>query len=295
MSESTDSPTMIHRLGAVASAMPHHLAGGACHRFVAPHYDDIPLSCGGTVARVTQAGLRAEVTVAFGAEPDPAMPLSPFAERLHAHWGLPPGRIVASRRAEEAAAAALLGNSFDVLSFPDAIYRNGHYSSGSALFGEPVIAEADVPDKLAAALGMNDPAQTATHLYIPLAIGGHVDHRLAFAAGVKLALAGRAVYFYEDVPYALRPGATEARVAAIHATGLDLRPVATIDVTNTWNLKVLAIMAYVSQLAGLFGPHGGQGDTRAGIEEELHAFALRAGNGILGERFWSLDHGITPG
>jgi LmbE family N-acetylglucosaminyl deacetylase len=295
MLEFTDPLTMMSRHEPTAPGLPSRLANVACHRFVSPHYDDITLSCGGTVATVTQADLRADVTIVFGAEPDPAMPLSPFAEHLHAHWGLAPGSVVASRRSEESAAAALLGSNVDVLPFPDAIYRGRHYTSGPALFGEPVIAEQDLPDMLATALGMHDPAEAATPVYCPLAIGGHVDHRLAFSAGVKLALAGRAVYFYEDVPYALRPGATAARVAAIRAAGLDLRPAMSIDVASTWMLKVDAIMAYASQVAGLFGPHVGQGDFRTGLDEVLCAYALQAGNGVLGERFWSLDHSITPG
>src|SRR5215212_11067849 len=110
MFEPTDPPQMISLHGLSAPDLPHPLADATCHRFVSPHYDDITLSCGGTVARVAQAGLRAEVTVVFGAEPDRAMPLSPFAQHLHARWGLTSGRV-ATRRSEEVEAAALLGSN----------------------------------------------------------------------------------------------------------------------------------------------------------------------------------------
>jgi LmbE family N-acetylglucosaminyl deacetylase len=295
MFEPTDPPEMISLHGPTAPDLPHPLADAACHRFVSPHYDDITLSCGGTVARVAQAGLRAEVTVVFGSEPDPAMPLSPFAEHLHACWGLTSGRVVASRRSEEVVAAALLGSNVSFLPFPDAIYRDSHYTSDTALFGEPTIAEDDLPARLAEALGVNDPPESATQIYCPMAIGGHVDHRHTFSAGVKLARAGWAVCFYEDLPYALEPGATEARLSAITATGLDLQPIEAIDVASTWKLKVLAVMAYGSQLPDLFGPLVGWGDPHAGIDEILRAYALRVGNGLLGERFWSLAPGVKPG
>ena len=285
---------MISLYRSPAPDLPHPLANATLHRFVSPHYDDITLSCGGTVAKVAQAGLRAENMVVFGAEPDPAVPLSPLAKHAHAGWGLPADRVVASRRAEEVEAAALLGSDVAFLPFPDAIYRGRRYLSGPSLFGEPTIDEADLPGKLAEALGGNDPPEAATQLYCPLAIGGHVDHRHAFSAGVTLARAGWAVCFYEDVPYALQPGATEARVAALTATGLDLQPLATIDVTSTWTLKMLAIKAYGSQLPALFGSLVGRGDLHDGIEAILRASALRVGNSVLGERFWGLTPGITP-
>ena len=295
MVEPTAPPEMISLHGSTAPDLPPPLADAACHRFVSPHYDDITLSCGGTVARVAQAGVRAEVTVVFGAEADPALPLSPLAEHLHACWGLASGRVVASRRSEEVVAAALLGSNVDFLPFPDAIYRGSRYTSDTALFGEPTIDEEDLPDRLAEALGANDPPEAATRIYCPLAIGGHVDHRHAFTAGVKLSRAGWAVCFYEDLPYALRPGATEARLSAITATGLDLRPIVAIDVASTWKMKVLAIMAYGSQLPDLFGSPVGRGDPRAGIDEVMRAYALRVGNGVPGERFWRLVRGVKPG
>jgi LmbE family N-acetylglucosaminyl deacetylase len=294
MFEPTDPPEMISLHGPTVPGLPHPLASAARHLFVSPHYDDITLSCGGTVARVAQAGLQSEVTVVFGAEPDPAMPLSPFAQRLHTRWGLTSGRV-ATRRSEEVEAAALLGSNVSFLPFPDAIYRDSYYTSGAALFGEPAIEEDDLPDRLAEALGGNDLPDSATQIYCPMAIGGHVDHRLAFSAGVKLSRVGRSVYFYEDVPYALRPGATEARLSAIKATGLDLQPFVAIDVASTWELKVLAIMAYGSQLPELFGSLVDQSDPRARIEEVMRAYALRVGSGVLGEQFWSLALGVTPG
>jgi LmbE family N-acetylglucosaminyl deacetylase len=295
MFEPTEPPEMISVHGPNAPDLPQPLVDAACHRFVSPHCDDITLSCGGTVARVIQAGLRAEVTVVFGSEPDPAIPLSPFAEYLHARWGLASGRVVANRRAEEVVAAALLGSNLGFLPFRDAIYRDSQYLTYAALFGEPTVDEEDLPDGLAEALGVNDPPESATRIYCPMAIGGHVDHRHAFSAGVKLSHAGWAVCFYEDLPYALQPGATESRLSAIKATGLDLQPIEAIDVASTWKLKVLSIMAYGSQLPDLFDSLDGRGDPRARIDDVMRAYALRAGNGALCERFWRLAPGVKPG
>ena len=58
------------------------------HRFLSPHYDDIALSCGGTVALLARSGLAPEIAIVFGDEPDPSQPLTPFAAMQHAEWGL---------------------------------------------------------------------------------------------------------------------------------------------------------------------------------------------------------------
>ena len=76
------------------------LAPGAVHRFVSPHYDDIALSCGGLAALLAKAGAPVRVEVVFGEEPDPARPLTPFAEEMHRGWGLSAGDVIAGRRAE---------------------------------------------------------------------------------------------------------------------------------------------------------------------------------------------------
>src|SRR6185436_4678787 len=51
-------------------------------------------------------------------------------------------------------------------------------------------------------------------LYLPLAVGGHVDHRLAHAAGVRSArlIDGANVFLYEERPSALLRGAVRVRM-----------------------------------------------------------------------------------
>src|SRR6478609_4050960 len=123
------------------------------HLFLSPHYDDIALSCGGTVARLTRAGQAAEMVTVFGAEPDIAE-LTAFAEMQHGRWGLSPADVIAARRAEEAAAAGLLGTRVRFLSFHDAIYRGDRYLDDDQLFGEPARDEADLPGRIIAELGL---------------------------------------------------------------------------------------------------------------------------------------------
>jgi LmbE family N-acetylglucosaminyl deacetylase len=100
-----------------ASDLPPQLTRPARHLFLSPHYDDIPLSVGATVRLLADHGLTPETLIVFGTEPDRAHPLSEFAEAMHEQWGLTANEVVASRQAEEAAAAAVLGANTRVLPF----------------------------------------------------------------------------------------------------------------------------------------------------------------------------------
>ena len=254
------------------------------HRFLSPHYDDIALSCGGTVALLDRAGLSPEVAIIFGEAPNPAAPLSDFAAMQHRRWGLDAGAAVAGRRREEAAAAAALGTTVTILPFTDAIYRESHYDTEEALFGAPVAAEARLPAAIVAALGLDRLPDPAVRLYAPLAVAGHVDHRHAFAAGAALGRAGWDVWFYEDVPYAMLGDHLDARIEHL---GDGVAPAALINVDDTWETKIVAIMAYPSQLPTIFRAFGAPDAAR--ISEAMGAYARSLGAGERVERFWRLS------
>jgi LmbE family N-acetylglucosaminyl deacetylase len=260
------------------------LTAPARHVFLSPHYDDIALSCGGTAALLARAGRQPEVALIFGDHPDPATPLTDFAEALHRDWGLDAARVIAGRRAEEAAAARILGTRDVYLPFRDAIYRGARYTSNDVLFGTPSPEEADLPAAIIDALGIGDVEYAKTRVYAPLAIGRHVDHQQAFAAGVLLARRGAEVWFYEDLPYALGMGAREERFAA---TPYDFAVAAIVDVSAVWTAKIDAIMAYPSQLVTVFG-YVGSGSSRGEIETVMGEYARAIGGSVAAERFWGL-------
>lgn len=264
--------------------LPAALAGPTRHLFVSPHYDDIALSGGGTAALLSRAGLTPEVAIVFGAEPAPNAPLTPFAADMHAKWGMDAAQVIAGRRREEAAASAILGTRVAFLPFHDAIYRGARYLNDPELFGETAADEADLPDRLIAALGLAGPPDLALRVYLPLAAGGHVDHRHAFRAGVTLARAGWDVWFYEDLPYGLRPGAIEERVATAE---VPLTEAGIVPIGAVWAEKLAAVLAYPSQLAVIFGYVGSDGSP-AEVERLMRAYATHIGAGIPAERYWRL-------
>jgi LmbE family N-acetylglucosaminyl deacetylase len=253
------------------------------HVFLSPHYDDIALSCGGTAALLADAGRQPEVALIFGDHPDPGAPLTPFAEQMHRQWGLDAVQVIAGRRAEEAAAGRILGTRPLFLPFRDAIYRGERYLGDDQLFGEPAADEADLAEQIAEAAGLADPG--SVRVYAPLAVGGHVDHRHAFGTGVWLARRGVEVWFYEDLPYALRPDACQRRV---DQAGVPLRPQAVVDVSSVWERKLDAILAYPSQLSTVFEQYVGVGTSREEIDEAMGAYARTAGDGVPAERFWAV-------
>ena len=274
---------------AISSALPPALAGVTRHLFLSPHYDDIPLSAGATVRLLADNGLTPETLIMFGSEPNHAAPLSDFAETLHQGWGVSASDVIARRRGEEDAAAAVLGSRTSVLPFRDAIYRGDAYRSDDDLFGTPVAGEGSLPEAIVASLALELDPDPGTRIYAPLGVGRHVDHQLAFAAGTLLARQGWDVWFYEDTPYALKPGARDARIAEISAQ-MAISPEASIDAVPGWERKIDAILSYPSQLGTVFREYVGVGTSREEIDAALRAYASEVGDGRIAERFWQLSH-----
>lgn len=266
------------------------MRGPTRHRFLSPHYDDIALSCGGTVALLSERGLAPEIEVLFGEGPAAGAVLSPFAAENLRDWGLTAEEATAVRRREERAAAGILGAITSWLPFPDAIYRDRRYLNNDQLFGEPVTVEMDLPERLIAALELAKADRSVMRLYVPLAVGGHVDHRHAFHAGRSLSGLGWDVWFYEDLPYALRPGLLEERLAAI---GPEFVP-AVVPIGPVWATKLASIFAYPSQLSRTFSFADSSGG-REDVTRLLDDYARRIGGGAPAERFWRLrEPGESP-
>lgn len=133
----------------------------------------------------------------------PEGPFSPFAESLHDRWQT--GRdAVSRRRVEDQASCAAMRAISSYFPIPDCIYRRSEvdgiplYTSESAIFGPIHPQETPLIRQLSLELAQRLP-QEAT-IAAPLALGGHVDHRLVRTALQEL---GRRLYYYADLPYVL--------------------------------------------------------------------------------------------
>lgn len=239
--------------------------------YLAPHLDDAVLSCGGQIFLETEAGKSVLIITLMAGDP-PQQALTPFAQLLHERWQLA-GNATAERRAEDAAACAILGADYQHWDLPDCIYRfdpqtaTGFYASEEAIFGAVHPSET----RLVAALGerLRDLPQHG-RLLAPLTVGNHVDHQIVRRA-VETLPPDRIAY-YEDYPYAAVPGALEK---VLDAGALAWRPEVIPLSEEALQAKIKAIAAYESQVGTFF-------QNSSDLEKMIRSFNAVAG----GERIW---------
>lgn len=225
------------------------------HVYLAPHLDDAVLSCGGAMARRRRAGEAVLALTILAGEPPQGQAISPFALEQHAYWGTParPARL---RRAEDAAALALLDAGAEHLDYLDAVYRSTPaglwpYASREALFARPDPDDPLSPEALARILAQRLPPEDGLTLYAPLAVGRHVDHQVVHLAAGHLLAMGYRLGFYEDYPYAEAPGALDEALERSPFRGWQRRVVG-LDAADL-TAKVAAVGYYRSQMWILFG------------------------------------------
>jgi LmbE family N-acetylglucosaminyl deacetylase len=257
------------------------------HVVLSPHYDDMALSLGGSMALAAADGADVVDLILFGSDPV-GIELHAFARGMHEAWGLEADAVIAGRRAEEASAVRALGARTDGLPFLDAIYRGTAYLSDDDLFGTPSSQDAELPRLVASAVERWSAAlePVPTRLYAPLGVGNHVDHQAARAAAKVLHDAGADVWLYEDLPYALFPEARDRVVAGLARGPMAVTRHAEVDVEETWERKLDAIMAYPSQLETVFRHYVGVEPDRDGIGAALAAYHRGTAGGPVAERFW---------
>ncbi len=203
------------------------------------------------------------------------------------------GETMAQRRLEDERYAAFAEVSTVFLDLPDAVFRG--YEGDDQLLGAPRADDPAPVDLLRRELARLEPSR----VYLPMGIGGHVDHQLARDAGLALladqpswtmpfpSYAGRMV-FYEDFPYAhwedfarledLPPSAFAALPANVSLEG------EFSDVSDVLERKIRGIALYESQMDRLFGGVPAMADA-------VRSFAARTAamgsvpNGAA-ERYW---------
>ncbi len=228
---------------------PCRLAPGRA-LFLSAHYDDVALSCGGTVALLADRGPSPLIVTIFGGEVTDEV-LDDFAQWKHRRWGLSDmDSVRAQRQGEDTSAAAVLGARTRWLGIPDAIYRADRYSSDPELYGLVQPAERGLADLVADEVQRLPEWSDASTVFVPLAAGRHVDHQLVFMAGRLLASRSVQVYAYEDCPYVIHtPTALETRVTDL-ATLLGSPEY--VPIADVIQRRIAAIEAYASQVPVIF-------------------------------------------
>lgn len=181
--------------------------------YISPHLDDVAFSCGGRLLCERAQGRSALVVTVFTADAGPCREIPP---RVRARVG-----DMTERRQEDERAMVQLGADFLWLDHPEAIFRDRAYHTLLGAFSRFVPADRELVTRLALQIVELVERARPQRLYWPLGVGQHIDHRVVFEAGVRVAghLAkssanARApeVCFYEDAPYALIPHLVEHRL-----------------------------------------------------------------------------------
>lgn len=247
--------------------------------FLQPHPDDAALSCGGTVSAISGRGHAVHIVTLFADEIAPEM-IGPFAQWKHSRWEMDdPAEIIETRRMEDAAAAEILRCSVRWLGFRDAIYRGNTVTCDDELFGsidERGLALADqVVDNVIRLPDWN----TEATVFVPMAIGSHLDHQIAFEVGAGLARQGHRVLAWEDAPYIIHT--PEGFLHRMVEIGDRLGPPIVLEIEAELETKLQAIEAYGSQLPVIFRFTD---DYRHAVTE----LARTCGSGRAAERFWPI-------
>jgi LmbE family N-acetylglucosaminyl deacetylase len=238
--------------------------------YLSPHLDDATLSCGGQIYEQSCRGEAVLIVTTMAG--DAGGDISSYAQSLQERWELPQD-AAAGRRAEDMAAAAILGADVLHWDIPDCIYRTDPatggdlYLSDDDIFGDVAPAEAYLIDLLVELLSTLPPAD---RIIAPLTVGHHVDHLLVRAAAERVRC--DQLLYYEDYPYAQE---RDKLAKALAAESRDLKPLVTPLGEAAIRAKIEAILAYRSQMSTFW-------TDKADLERQVAGYL----NTVGGERVW---------
>jgi LmbE family N-acetylglucosaminyl deacetylase len=193
------------------------------HVFVAPHPDDVALSCGGLITTLREIGESVAIVTVFSgigaaaglttyqrealgfgsmeARPTPgSLARAGFAAGRPAGDEIPSPApaltaeragaemardLMAARRLEDERYASFAKALIVLLDLPDAVFRG--YEGDAQLLAAPRADDRAPIDLLLAEIGRLEPEK----VYLPLGVGDHVDHQLIREVGVALLEVGR--------------------------------------------------------------------------------------------------------
>jgi LmbE family N-acetylglucosaminyl deacetylase len=202
------------------------------------------------------------------------------------------GDLIARRRLEDERFAYFSEASVVFLDLPDAVFRG--YEGDDQLLGAPRPDDTAPYDLLRQEIARLEPQK----VYVPLGVGGHVDHQLCREVGVGLLNESRRwvmpgpdyagmVVFYEDFPYSWwndfdRLEDLGADVLATLPSEVSIFPTYA-DIGDQIEHKVTGISLYASQIQRLF-----DGTREMGDAVRSYGKALGVTGGVDGpaERYW---------
>jgi LmbE family N-acetylglucosaminyl deacetylase len=249
--------------------------------YLSPHLDDAALSCGGLIYQQHQAGLSVLVVTVMAGDAPSVGKSSPIVDELHTRWGLDNNPNPATaRRAEDRAALSILQADLCHWEWPECVYRR-HPTSGDFLYpSEASLWDAVHPTEkeLSARIARHLadlPLASGGRVYVPLTVGGHIDHHLVRQAAEIWGAPGGELIYFEEYPYAEHPDALAAVLRGGDGWQAELVP---LD-ADAMEAKTTAVAYYDSQISTFF-------TGKDEIGARLRAYATLAGGGEWAERYW---------
>lgn len=246
---------------------------------MSPHRDDAAFSLGLSIEAWLGAGHRVEILNCFTQSE-----YAPFSDVDSLHGNDKRSFVSAVRRREDVAWNKLAGGRLKItdLDLLDAPLRLActvdEVLTVDIRYGDRAVAR--VVGALRKLVEKAQPGQIA--LALPLALGDHIDHRVVHQAALEaLAAAAVPVAFYEDLPYAARPGAEETIEARAEATGFGLASSFTHEAS-------LAVVDSVRRKHRIAERYDSQIDND--VAWQIASFAERYGGR---ERLWANAHWLA--
>jgi LmbE family N-acetylglucosaminyl deacetylase len=237
--------------------------------YLSPHFDDVALSCGGLVWEQVQAGEPVSIWTICAGEP-PVGGLSPFAQQLHARWGVGMN-APAQRKTEDMRSCHILGAEYQHFPISDCIYRRAPqsgefmYASEDELNGPMHPGDTALIQDLYRKLQNHLPPNAT--LVCPVGLGNHVDHQLTRLAAEAM---DDKVTYYADFPYAL---SHEDQLSRLTASGWSYQTHTISDTgLQAWQGS---IAAHASQISTFWA-------NTAEMEQVIKEYWLESG----GVRLW---------
>ena len=248
---------------------------------VSPHRDDAAFSLGLAVEHWLATGHRVEVLNCFTESA-----YAPYSDAGSLHENDRTSFVSAVRRREDAAWNKLLGGrvQFHDLDLLDAPLRL--VCPLDEVFTVPIRPGDRAVVRVAGAIGkwVRQAGGKPAAVLLPLALGGHIDHRIAQAAGLEMAQEATALAFYEDLPYAARIEREGEMAGAAAVVSPELRAVvvgAEADVQAAERRKVRMAECYDSQIDSVVAEEIGHFSARYGGRERVWADAAWAALGLV--------------
>lgn len=250
--------------------------------YISPHLDDVSLSCSGTLCRQKAQGLNILTVTLFAGEPQP--PFSPFAQSVHSSWQTLEDRPYQVRKEEERKAMTMLGVDYLWLDWLEILYRDPELSDISDLFCEPDATAVHAHDASIFAtlcFWLTDLSLAYSHaqIVVPLGLGWHRDHSLAFQAALDR-LDHNHLLFFEDFPYATYYSGEELKE---YVRPYNMIPIE-VDISKCLELRIAASEAYQSQIPTFYY-------AAPSFRDLIREYTLAVGEQCcFAERFWKIPH-----